>query len=103
MNILVLGLSHHTAPIEIREKLAIPVNDIPQLLVKFNQLTGINEAVILSTCNRTEIYAVSQIPLREVLNQIKVFLAETIKYQSHYLTLIWKRIMDRERFAICFE
>jgi glutamyl-tRNA reductase len=77
MNILVLGLSHHTAPIEIREKLAFPVKDIPQSLIKFKQLTEINEAVILSTCNRVEIYAVSQTPLREVFNQIKLFLADT--------------------------
>jgi glutamyl-tRNA reductase len=77
MNIIVLGLSHHTAPIEIREKLAFPMKEIPQALNKFKQHTGINEAAILSTCNRVEIYAVTQNPLREVLNQIKVFLADT--------------------------
>lgn len=77
MNILVLGLSHHTAPIEIREKLAVPVNDIPQSLTKLKQITGIDEAVILSTCNRVEIYATTPTPFREVLNQLKLFLADT--------------------------
>lgn len=76
MNILVLGLSHHTAPIELREKLCFAIDKIPQALTEFRIKTDIAEAVILSTCNRIEVYAVAQTPLREVLNKIKLFLAE---------------------------
>lgn len=51
----VLGLNHNTAPVEIREKMFIRESDIPDLLEKIKE-TGIDESVIISTCNRTEIY-----------------------------------------------
>ncbi|MCX5813670.1 MAG: glutamyl-tRNA reductase [Proteobacteria bacterium] len=55
MHILVFGLNHNTAPIEIREKLYIPEENIPDVLTMM-KTAGIIEAVIVSTCNRTEIY-----------------------------------------------
>jgi glutamyl-tRNA reductase len=58
MNMIVVGVNHRTAPVEIREKFAIPNEKISQSL---NSLVGdglIREAVILSTCNRVEIYAI---------------------------------------------
>jgi len=55
----VLTTSHKTAPVEIRECLAIPASDLPGFLGAL-KVSGIaNEVVVLSTCNRTEIYAVS--------------------------------------------
>lgn len=50
------GLNHNTAPIEVREKLYIHEREIPELLGLLKQTLA--ECVILSTCNRTEIYAV---------------------------------------------
>jgi len=57
MHLIVLGLSHSTAPVAIRERFAIPAGDVVACL---DALSGdtIREAVILSTCNRVEIYAV---------------------------------------------
>jgi glutamyl-tRNA reductase len=55
MHIVVFGLNHNTAPIDIREKLYIPDENIPDFLARI-KTTGIMEAVIISTCNRTEIY-----------------------------------------------
>lgn len=52
----VVGVSHSTAPLEVREKLHIAEDAIPELLLGLKQ-AGVEEAVVLSTCNRTEIYA----------------------------------------------
>lgn len=59
MYVLVVGLSHKTAPVEIREKVAFPIEEQPAALAKLLSQDSIAEAVILSTCNRTEIYAVA--------------------------------------------
>lgn len=55
-NILVLGISHKTAPIQIREKLAFSPEKIPGALMSLREVLLVEEAVLLSTCNRTEIY-----------------------------------------------
>ena len=63
MNILVIGLSHKTAPIEIRERVAFPRAALRSVLTNFGaihkqaHLDEVKEGVILSTCNRLEIYA----------------------------------------------
>ncbi|MFS7920508.1 putative glutamyl-tRNA reductase [Helianthus anomalus] len=57
--IMVIGLSFHTAPVEIREKLSIPEADLPQAISELCALNHIEEAAVLSTCNRMEIYVVS--------------------------------------------
>jgi glutamyl-tRNA reductase len=59
MHLTLVGLSHKTAPIEIREKLTFPAHIQPQALSALTHGTEIAEAVILSTCNRTEVYAVA--------------------------------------------
>ena len=53
-----LGLNHKTAPVEIREKLYIEESEIPVFLDLLHKT--LSECVVLSTCNRTEIYAVSE-------------------------------------------
>ncbi len=55
MKLLLTGISHKTAPVEIRERLALPEGQLPGVLRKLKQQEGIAEAVILSTCNRVEI------------------------------------------------
>lgn len=59
MHILVSGLSHKTAPVEIREALTFPEHEISEALTSLTSYPHINEAVILSTCNRTEVYTVA--------------------------------------------
>jgi len=56
MSFLAIGLNHKTAPVEIREKLSFPAETIQHALSHFIDNTEANEASILSTCNRTEIY-----------------------------------------------
>ena len=56
---MVIGLSIHTAPVEMREKLAIPVAEWPQAISELCALNHIEEAAVLSTCNRMEIYVLA--------------------------------------------
>lgn len=57
MVLLCFGLSHATAPVEIRERVAFAAKDLPDALGELRALPGVQEAVIVSTCNRMEIYA----------------------------------------------
>ncbi|MFA5938479.1 MAG: glutamyl-tRNA reductase [Sinimarinibacterium sp.] len=61
MALVTLGLSHHRAPVEARERVAFTETDLPNALQRLRALPGISEAAILSTCNRTEIIAVTAI------------------------------------------
>jgi glutamyl-tRNA reductase len=54
MKLLLTGLSHKTAPLHLREKMAVPERSLPEALHELQNL-GATEAVILSTCNRVEI------------------------------------------------
>ncbi|ERM93678.1 hypothetical protein AMTRI_Chr03g149680 [Amborella trichopoda] len=58
-SIVVIGLSVHTAPVEMREKLAIPEAEWPRAIGELCGLNHIEEAAVLSTCNRMEIYVVA--------------------------------------------
>jgi glutamyl-tRNA reductase len=59
MALVTLGLSHHHAPVEARERMAFTETDVPAALARLRALPGVAEAAILSTCNRTEIMAVT--------------------------------------------
>ncbi len=56
MSLICLGLNHTTAPVELRERFAIPDRAVPEMLAELNALPGLSESVVLSTCNRVEIY-----------------------------------------------
>ncbi|MEK4255173.1 glutamyl-tRNA reductase [Ureibacillus sp. FSL K6-2830] len=58
MHTLVVGLNYRTAPVEIREKLSFIESELPQAMAALKKEKSILEDVIVSTCNRTEIYAV---------------------------------------------
>ena len=57
MNIVVIGLNHKTAPVEVREKLSFPEAVLPDALRRMGGLEHVSEGAILSTCNRVEAYA----------------------------------------------
>ncbi|MCZ6602647.1 MAG: glutamyl-tRNA reductase, partial [Planctomycetota bacterium] len=56
-SIALVGLSHRTAAVSIRERLAFTSTRLPEGLRRFRDSTGQEEGVILSTCNRVEIYS----------------------------------------------
>ncbi len=57
MRIIVAGVNHRTAPVEFRERLAFRAEDLPAAYAALREQLGTEEALILSTCNRVEIYA----------------------------------------------
>ena len=57
MTFQLIGVNHKSAPVEVRERLAIPESRLPEALREFTQYPGVNEGMILSTCNRVELIA----------------------------------------------
>ncbi len=60
--ILVVGLNHVTAPVEIREKVTFPGDEEAKLTQLFSEVEGVDEVMIVSTCNRGEVVAVTEGP-----------------------------------------
>ena len=58
MHIMVVGLNHKTAPVELRERVSISDVELDDILNRFRHTRTVLEIVVLSTCNRTELYAV---------------------------------------------
>jgi glutamyl-tRNA reductase len=59
VELFVVGLSWRTAPVAVREKLAVPDDDVPRLLADLRGAPGVSEVMLISTCNRVEIYGVA--------------------------------------------
>ena len=78
MNIAVVGLSHKTDPIEVREKLSIPEAQIEGAIAHLLSYAHVDEVTILSTCNRLEIYIVSS-ETTQGINEVTQFLSEHSK------------------------
>jgi glutamyl-tRNA reductase len=70
--IVVVGLNHETAPVAVREALAFPKERLPEALARVREEAGIGEAVILSTCNRVEVYGRTN---EDRLDAVAAFLA----------------------------
>ena len=75
MNIIVIGLSHHSSPVELRERFAFAEAKIPAALRSLRASGVAAEAVILSTCNRVEIYAATALEPAGAFAGLKRFLA----------------------------
>nr|YP_009546142.1 glutamyl-tRNA reductase [Gloeochaete wittrockiana]ASQ40203.1 glutamyl-tRNA reductase [Gloeochaete wittrockiana] len=91
MNITVVGLSHKTAPIEFREKLSIQKTHIEKTIRVLTQYPHIEEIVILSTCNRLEIYALASDNyqgLREIIQFLSDWAQIPVKELRKYLFLL---------------
>ncbi len=56
MPLVVIGINHRTAPVEIREKMVFAGEELPEALRELAGQPGVREALIVSTCNRTELY-----------------------------------------------
>ncbi|MGF1537118.1 MAG: glutamyl-tRNA reductase [Elainellaceae cyanobacterium] len=78
MNIIVVGLSHKTAPVDVREKLSIPAEQLEAAIAHLTSYPHIDEVAVLSTCNRLELYAVIQ-DTEYGIQEIHQFLSEHSK------------------------
>ena len=95
MKLLITGLSHHTAPVEVRERLAFEEQALPGALDRLCQRPGMVEGMILSTCNRVEV-AVTAEESSDAANSVDEFLAEARMQQGDKFDLkafhdfVWK-------------
>jgi len=74
MSVVVIGLSHRSAPVELRERFAFAGEKIPDALAALRQAGLATEGVVLSTCNRVEIYAVTPLAPDVAFAELKKFL-----------------------------
>lgn len=82
MPIVVLGLSHHSSPVTVRERFAFAEARIPATLQLLRDEGMADEAVILSTCNRVEIYVATSLSLSEAAVELKEFLISCHDYHD---------------------
>lgn len=84
MNVVVIGLSHKTAPVEVREKLSIPETHCEGSIRQLRSYPHVQEVAILSTCNRLEIYIVTN-ETEAGVREVTQFLSEHSKLPLHHL------------------
>ncbi|RMH34918.1 MAG: glutamyl-tRNA reductase [Nitrospirae bacterium] len=96
MNIIVVGVSHKTAPVELRELLAIPVSRIGEALKRLVVYPSVKEGMFLATCNRVEVYAVVDDVDRGV-SAVQEFLVHTHLAVSEEMLLphLYRYVDDR--------
>jgi len=98
MPVVCLGLSHHTAPVDVRERHAFPASRMAEALVALRDYEAINEAVMLQTCGRLEIYA--EVDDYEAgVAQLKSFLANfrhgaVADLESYLYTLLGRQAIE---------
>jgi len=80
--IVVLGLSHHSSPVELRERFAFAEARIPAVLQLMREERIVDEAVILSTCNRVEIYASTSLDSPKAFAELREFLVSCHDYRD---------------------
>lgn len=80
MPVVVIGLSHRTSPVEVREKFAFNEPEIPDALAELRQRGIADEAVILSTCNRVELYIATSLEPQNAFTSLRDFLVKHHEY-----------------------
>jgi len=75
VSVVVVGLSHRTAPLELLERLAVPEERLPKALADLVARDFVSEAVVLSTCHRIEVYAVAE-QFHGAMADVRHFLSE---------------------------
>jgi glutamyl-tRNA reductase len=83
-SIVVVGLSHRTAPVEVRERFAAASEALPLLLARLAARSEIAETLFLSTCNRVEVFARAREPMPETaFHAVREVLRDHAALSSH--------------------
>jgi len=85
-----IGISHKTAPVEVREKVSFETVSCVSLLHDIHMIPGVEECVILSTCNRTEIYMVISASPEEVQKRIEALILEKSDSQKDIFDFFYR-------------
>lgn len=102
MEIFAVGLNYKTAPVDVREKLAISEDQLSGLLKKISEINSIYEVSILSTCNRVEIYGVTDDP-DDAFNRIVQILSSYSGLQKNELEKYLFKLTGREAIKHIFK
>ena len=102
MSIVVIGVNHRTGPVAFLEKVMISEATMPNALRTLSMRDDIREAVVLSTCNRTEIYAVVE-RFHGAYDEIQNFLCETSGFDAEEVTPHLYSQWDEEAIKHLFE
>jgi glutamyl-tRNA reductase len=73
--LFVVGISWRTAPVAVREKLAFRDEELPDALGGLRDVSGVAEAMLISTCNRVEVYGVARPDVAAVVGEVRAYLA----------------------------
>ena len=85
MRFQLIGLNHKSAPVEVRERLAIPESRLPEACKRLSQHPGIEEGMIISTCNRVELIANVQNGTADLRGFLKdYFQLDTTELEQHF-------------------
>lgn len=102
MHIVKVGISHQTAPLEIREQLSFSEEVIQRALLELQKQPAISENVIISTCNRTEVYAVTE-NTDAGIGSIQQFLLNWFQLDDHEFALFFSSVEDGEAIDHLFK
>lgn len=98
MQLTAVGLNHQTAPLSIREKLAFAAAALPEAVRNLARSNAATEAVILSTCNRTELYCVGD--SEEIIRWLADYHSLPIEEISPYLYTLGMQETVRHAFRV---
>ena len=103
MSIVVVGLNHKNVPLELLERMTIQKTDVPKALSDLTSRENVTEAVILSTCNRIEVYAFAEKfhgGYEDIRNFFSEFTHVAHEDFSDYLTGLYDTDAVRHLFAV---
>lgn len=89
--VFIVGLSHHTAPLSLREKLAVPSSKVHEVLGDFASKEPFEEAMVLSTCNRVELYGTSKRVEQAIMVAKQFFLDHEDVHAQEIAPLLYER------------
>ena len=103
MSVVVVGLNHRTVPLDLLERMTIPASRLPKALADLTSREHINEAVVLSTCNRIEVYVFAE-KFHGAYQDIRNFFAEASHVApeefSDHLTSLYDGDAARHLFSV---
>ena len=103
MSLLTIGVNHTTAPLEVRERVAIPDSVLPSALDTLIKVPSVLEAAIVSTCNRTELYCHVESPQEasnEAMQWLNDFHSLDSEHASSYLYQHYEKNTARHIFRV---
>jgi glutamyl-tRNA reductase len=102
LSVVVIGLNHRTVPLELLERTTVPVERLPKALHDLCSRAHVSEAAVLSTCNRTEVYAVAE-RFHGAYQDIRDFLCELAQLPPEELHAHLYSQHDEDAVAHLFE